>query len=513
MFESVDTLDKDLRRFTRDGYQLPGLFRLGNSEVGKALLQLAAGKSVDALASETGANEADIAIHRNAASQFVSGVMLAAGSDHFTTLGVSPDADSNVIRDNFRRLMALVHPDAKPVGFPSDAASRVNRAYAVLSEPGSRAAYAARELGLSPFSPVVFKAEPIARRMGTTERESGGVPSVGRLSGLLQTLRARQSLLWIAALLLLPLGAAVTSFFSYEPPQQLVEGRPNAKLSPEIASASLSATAADVRSVGKTGLDSRTASAVEPTKPSLAAAAEKLTASDGDQAGKLKTPTTAELKYSFALQDIAKTVEPAAVPLPTALASTLSAAPTAPLPARKAAVQAAADAVAKAPPASLAPVELTRNSSADAAPAPAPVPAAPTMTVASAQTAVTERVDASANRVKPSDAEAMVIRFSNAYESGSISAFGQLFAPGMSSRRQMLSDYERVFSATRQRTIKFNQLKHAALGERLATSGYAVVTTTDQDNRIVTQRVFLEFEIGRDRGEPRIERLANYVIN
>ena len=77
----------------------------------------------------------------------------------------------------------------------------------------------------------------------------------------------------------------------------------------------------------------------------------------------------------------------------------------------------------------------------------------------------------------------------------------------------MLNDYERVFSATRQRTIKFNQLKHSPLGERLATSGYAVVTTTDQDNRIMTQRVFLEFEIGRDRGEPRIERLANYVIN
>ena len=77
----------------------------------------------------------------------------------------------------------------------------------------------------------------------------------------------------------------------------------------------------------------------------------------------------------------------------------------------------------------------------------------------------------------------------------------------------MLNDYERVFSATRQRSIKFNQLKHAAAGDRVATSGYATVTTTDQDNRVVTQRVFLEFEISRERGEARIERLANYVIN
>lgn len=83
----------------------------------------------------------------------------------------------------------------------------------------------------------------------------------------------------------------------------------------------------------------------------------------------------------------------------------------------------------------------------------------------------------------------------------------------MTSRRQMLNDYERVFASTRQRNIKFNQLKHTMSGDKLSTSGHAVVTTTDQDNRVMTQRVFLEFEISRDRGEPRIERLANYVIN
>ena len=77
----------------------------------------------------------------------------------------------------------------------------------------------------------------------------------------------------------------------------------------------------------------------------------------------------------------------------------------------------------------------------------------------------------------------------------------------------MLNEYERVFLGTRQRAIKFNQLKHSINGERISTNGYATVTTTDQDNRTVTQRVFLEFEIGRDHGEPKIARLANYVIN
>ncbi len=126
--------------------------------------------------------------------------------------------------------------------------------------------------------------------------------------------------------------------------------------------------------------------------------------------------------------------------------------------------------------------------------------------------AITERTE-SAQRVKSTDADEVVVRFSNAYESGSIAAFGQLLAPGMAGRRQMLNEYERVFQATRQRSIKFKQLKHAANGERISTSGYATVTTIDQDNRTIVQRVFLEFDIGRERGEPRIERLANYVIN
>lgn len=518
MFESVDTLDQDLRQFALDGYRLPASFKLGSSEVGKALLQLAAGKSVDALANEPNTDGAEIAMRRDTANQFVSSVMLAPDSNYFTTLGVSPDADSSVVRDNFRRLMALVHPDAKPVGFPSDAASRVNRAYAVLSESGSRAAYAARELGITPFGPVVLNAEPVPRRTAPTGLHSGKKPSSGRFSGLVQTLRARQSLLWIAALLLLPIGAAVTSLFSYEAPKQLVEGPPKSISSPDVTLAVAAVTAPEARSPTKISSDSQTNAAIEPAKQPPPGAATSPTPADGEPPGVMKSPSAAALKYSLTLQESAKGVEPASVVSSAAGSASPSAAPAPPVASRKTGGgQVVSDSVVKAA-SSLAPVEPTRSSSPDPAPPPAAVTVsaasvASGMTAASSPLAASDRVDAPASRVKPSDAEAIVVRFSNAYESGSIQAFAQLFAPGMSSRRQMLSDYERVFSATRQRTIKFNQLKHAALGERLATSGYAVVTTTDQDNRTVTQRVFLEFEIGRDRGEPRIERLANYVIN
>ena len=69
------------------------------------------------------------------------------------------------------------------------------------------------------------------------------------------------------------------------------------------------------------------------------------------------------------------------------------------------------------------------------------------------------------------------------------------------------------FQLTRQRNIRFTKLRHSTVGDRLATSGYAIVTTIDYENRTSVQRVFLEFEIGREQDEPRIERLANYVLN
>ena len=105
------------------------------------------------------------------------------------------------------------------------------------------------------------------------------------------------------------------------------------------------------------------------------------------------------------------------------------------------------------------------------------------------------------------------MRFSNAYETGSLSGFDQVLAPGMPGRSQLLTDYGRLFQVTRNRSIRFIQLKHAIAGERMATRGYAVVTTTDQENRVSKQRVYIEMEISIDRNVPRIERISNYVIN
>ena len=518
MFDSLDNLEQDLRQFSDDSFRVPGGFKLGSSEVGKTLIKLAAGKPVDAQDGdgELLSDGAAVAKRREAAARFVSDVMLSSSSNYFTTLGVAPNADSAVIRDNFRRLMALVHPDAQPVGFPPDAASRVNQAYAVLSESGSRAAYAARELGVSPFGPVVFNAEPAARRSVASAPDGVDRRPTGRLGTWLQTFRARQTLLWVAALLLLPLGAAMVSFFSYAPPQQLVIAQHPTDISAErrtgTNSSQVSLSPAEAQ-IAET-VTSQPAKPTEIAKPPSPPATRNIPKSAPPSAENVGQVSQFPLKLSFETsQPASRNEAPTAAvsPPPEAASAVVTPPPTAS--ARRAIVAASADTTpARQLSPALAPVEPTRVPAPDASgAAPAAVQVA-VQTPPAARAAIVERPEA-ANRVKPSDAEAMVVRFSNAYESGSISAFGQLFAPSMASRRQMLNDYERVFSATRQRTIKFNQLKHSVLGERLSTSGYALVTTTDQDNRIMTQRVFLEFEFGRDRGEPRIERLANYVIN
>lgn len=507
MFEAVDFLEDDLRRFAANGFSVPLPFQLASSDVGKAIIQLAGGKipqNLGHLAVDDQTPASDI---KEAATRFVTNVMLSPASNHFTTLGLSKDADSGALRDNFRRLMALVHPDAHPVGYPVDAASRVNKAYAVLADVDSRAAYMMYELGLAPLT---AQPPPTGHRNAAAAKEpqDGHNPMRARLRGLAQALRARHSLLWLAALLLVPLGIGLVSLFSHETPARLVEIRPQADLpvarggDHNIASrpAELSAAVSPRQETMPTTLD-----APENPTPKTSRSADATVVADRIAQRPGSNPPSRQPASVMTSQLSPRSLEISSRgPIVSSLAPTQSS--------DRATVAPAAQSMQRVEP----PIEPLATTSRSPDPPQAAqarsVAVNPVPPVATARPIAPESSDTS-SRIKASDAEEVLVRFSNAYETGSIGAFGQLLASGMSGRRQMINDYERVFMTTRQRSIKFNQLKHATNGERMATSGYATVTTTDQDNRTVTQRVFLEFEIGRERGEARIERLANYVIN
>lgn len=83
---------------------------------------------------------------RRAARFFVRTVMLRPGADPFTLLGLQPDFEPAQLREHYRLMIRLTHPDfaaAAGESWPADAAMRVNLAKDLLATPEKRAEWAA----------------------------------------------------------------------------------------------------------------------------------------------------------------------------------------------------------------------------------------------------------------------------------------------------------------------------------------------------------------------------------
>jgi len=62
--------------------------------------------------------------------------------DHYEVLGVSPDANTEDIREAYRRLAFRHHPDRNQMrGDADERMARINEAYTILSDPLRRKAY------------------------------------------------------------------------------------------------------------------------------------------------------------------------------------------------------------------------------------------------------------------------------------------------------------------------------------------------------------------------------------
>lgn len=97
------------------------------------IMLLAAGRSVEGLAQDP---DLDARV-RHAARFFVRTAMLRPGVDHYTMLGLAPGFDATALRDHYRLMIRMTHPDFAAAGeaWPSDAATRINLANDVLSSP------------------------------------------------------------------------------------------------------------------------------------------------------------------------------------------------------------------------------------------------------------------------------------------------------------------------------------------------------------------------------------------
>ncbi len=135
----------------------------------RELLQMAVGRQGDA-----GQGESQDPSLRDAARFFVRTALLYPGADHYAVLGVDRKTEPAELKDRYRLLMRLLHPDysdADSGAWPADAAVRVNRAYDVLSSAVQRREY---DEGLTPLPGAAPLQSPAARRPVTPPRQASG---------------------------------------------------------------------------------------------------------------------------------------------------------------------------------------------------------------------------------------------------------------------------------------------------------------------------------------------------
>lgn len=126
-----------------DYYSAPGKYQLTLRQPAllfgsiREILQLAAGRG-------TQSTTRDAARLREASMFFIRAALLYPGADHYAVLGLAAGGDAPDLKERYRLLMRLIHPDfasGETHGWPADAAVRVNKAYEVLSSPVLRREY------------------------------------------------------------------------------------------------------------------------------------------------------------------------------------------------------------------------------------------------------------------------------------------------------------------------------------------------------------------------------------
>ena len=141
------------------------------------LLQLAAGRTVDGLA-DLAQNPAQTDELKRAARFFVRTVLLRPGVDHYTLLGLAPGCEADELREHYRLMIRLTHPDfaaGSGEAWPADAATRINQANDVLSSFGRRSDYDAALASAQPVASAAAAAAAAVPKMPAAAARGGGL--------------------------------------------------------------------------------------------------------------------------------------------------------------------------------------------------------------------------------------------------------------------------------------------------------------------------------------------------
>lgn len=195
-----------LTQALKDFHAMPGKFALAAREprvlfehLG-TVLHLAVGRRPEGFA------DSDAGL-QGAARHFVKAALLRPGADHYTLLGLQRQFEPEQLREHYRLLIRLTHPDyvGKETAWANDVAARVNIAHDTLADAGRREIYDASltraPQAARPDRPVHMPLRPPGQRQRPEREATGRVTRLldGRVvTGVALTAVLAAVLLWPA---------------------------------------------------------------------------------------------------------------------------------------------------------------------------------------------------------------------------------------------------------------------------------------------------------------------------
>jgi uncharacterized protein (TIGR02246 family) len=500
-----------------------------------------------------------------AAALYVRHVFFRPDATPYQILGLAPGASGPAIKESFRLLMQLVHPDRQDSrnAWPESFAALANRAYGVLRNQDSRVTYDRDAVARAAVARAVHRAAAAAEAslmpVVVGPARPGGRSPLGRpvlpewlTAGVGGYVRAHPA---VAAFAVLIAGAALVIGMSVrEGPEGLLAREVREVLGPATPTIPVTARAAPdpavlvagaalvpprSGSVGVAPLDGQIRAALRvddaPGGPEgirapsgnriadvAAAPASGIPMGAGSTAA-IVPIASQESAVAPSLQVVAAAAQEPIVPaslqvvaetggsVPRAMAANAPAAATVPR-------------VARVEPVSTEP--SIGKIAAAAAPA-APVPqglADPQLARAAAPTgraelpATASLPAAQALPPASTEIEALFAEFVEAYERGRLDAFAALFDDDADTnlrhgRAAIRGEYDELFRLSSWRRMQLTRINWRRAGDRAYAQGEIAVRIGWRDGREVEQRVAVEMELVRRDGRAVIARLSHQPKN
>jgi ketosteroid isomerase-like protein len=516
---SADLTAELLLRFHREPTRFSGEARRRDAPpvANEVILKLALGRRIEF--ADPALNEAGtVAVLKEAAALYVRHVFFRPDATPYQILGLAPGAPAPAIKESFRLLMQLVHPDRQDSSdaWPESFAALANRAYGMLRDQDARAAYDHDAAARARVAREVY------RKAAAAEASMMPVPvwPAGRLGGRRPLgrsmlpewltagvggyVRAHPA---VAAFVVLTVGAALVIGMSVRAgPEELlmrevrevlapaapeVPEMARAVAEPTVPVAGVAAMASGSRSVGVERPGGPAAAVVPPGRASGAPEDPRGPSGNGAVEVAAAPPSSISIAAGSTAGMVAATRrEPVVAPSTPVVA------------------EASAPALPAAAPA-LTPAAPSSPSAAPATPAAAPAlllaaPATPSATPASAPASP--------------EIEALFAEFVEAYERGRLDAFTALFDADADTnlrhgRAAIRNEYDELFRLSNWRRMQLTRINWRRAGDRAYAKGEIAIRIGWRDGREVEERVAVDMELVRRDGRVVIARLSHQPKN